>query len=101
MCWLFGAVASFLAAGAFQPRQARPDQRIVEEEDLQEAGPFPDGPPLIFVEDLVGVLGGLTPGAIRRLILRGTFGPFLRIGRRLALRKASFLASLEAREVRP
>ncbi len=55
-------------------------------------------PPLLFVPDVARVLQvGLA--AARKAILRGDCGPSLRFGRRIALKRESFLAALDAREV--
>ena len=71
-----------------------------DHERSESVGPFPDGPPVLFVEDLVAVLR-ITAGAVRKMIIRGELGPHLRIGRRLALRRGTFFEALAAREVRP
>jgi hypothetical protein len=58
-------------------------------------------PEVLFVPDLSMVLGGLTFSATRRAVLRGDCGPFLRIGRRIAVRREALLDALAAREVDP
>jgi hypothetical protein len=58
-------------------------------------------PEVLLVPDLAAVLGGLTPSATRRAVLRGDFGPFVRIGRRLAVRREALLDALAARELDP
>ncbi len=57
-------------------------------------------PEILFVPD-VGLVYGLTDSAARKAILRGDCGPYVRIGRRLAVRRESFLAALEANEIDP
>lgn len=57
-------------------------------------------PEILLVPD-VGLAFGLTPSAARKAILRGDCGPYLRIGRRLAVRRDSFLAALRELEVDP
>lgn len=57
-------------------------------------------PDLARVED-VGALLGMTVSGARRLILRGGLGPFVRVGRRIILRRESILAALREREVDP
>lgn len=58
-------------------------------------------PEVLFVPDLALALGGLTPSATRRAVLRGDCGRFVRLGRRLAVRREAFLDALAAREVDP
>jgi len=58
-------------------------------------------PEVLFVPDMALALGGITESAARRAVLRGECGPFLRIGRRLAVRRDAFLAALAARESSP
>ena len=55
-------------------------------------------PEVLFVPDLALALG-LSESAARRAILRGDCGPFLRMGRRLAVLRESFLTALETRQV--
>ncbi len=57
-------------------------------------------PELLLVPDVALALS-LSHSAARRVILRGDCGPYSRIGRRLAVRRESFLAALEARQVSP
>lgn len=57
-------------------------------------------PQVMFVRD-IGLALQLGPDAARRAILRGDCGPFFRVGRRLALRRDSFLAALASREQDP
>ena len=59
-----------------------------------------EDPILLFVDDLSDILK-LTRGAVRKAIQRGEFGPYLYIGRRLAVRRESFVAALKAREIAP
>jgi hypothetical protein len=61
---------------------------------------FPEGSPLLFTEDLARTLR-LTRGAVRKMLMRGECGSYLRIGRKLAVRRAAFLQALEAREISP
>lgn len=58
-----------------------------------------DLPEILFVQDLCAVLGGISPSAVRRAVHRGECGPFIEIGRRLAVLRDSFLSALRAREV--
>lgn len=54
-------------------------------------------PEILFIPDLALAL--LTSeSTARRAVLRGDCGPYLRFGRRLAVRRESLLDSLEARE---
>ena len=55
---------------------------------------------ILFVSDLAQVLQ-LTPGAIRKMLHRGELGPYFYIGRRLAVRRESLIATLKAREITP
>lgn len=55
-------------------------------------------PEIMFCPDLGLALGGITPSAARRAVLRGECGPYLRLGRRIAVRRESFLAALAERE---
>lgn len=73
-------------------------RRSTEGEGGAEA--FPEGSPLLFVDDLCAILK-LTAGAIRKALHRREFGPYLHIGRRLAVRRESLLATLKAREITP
>ena len=57
-------------------------------------------PEILFVPDIALTLL-LSHSAARRAILRGECGPYSRIGLRLAVRRESFLAALEARQVAP
>jgi len=57
-------------------------------------------PEVMFVPDVALALA-VKPSAARKAILRGDCGPYLRLGRRLAVRRESFLATLAAREVLP
>jgi len=57
-------------------------------------------PEVMFVADLALALR-VGESAARRALLRGECGPYLRIGRRLAVLRESFLASLAAREQLP
>ena len=57
-------------------------------------------PEILFLPDLALALG-MTPSAARRALLRGDCGPYFRVGRRYAVRRAAFLAALEARESQP
>jgi len=57
-------------------------------------------PEILFVLD-IGLAYGLTPSAARKAILRGDCGPYFRIGRRLAVRRESFLAALREQEIDP
>ncbi len=57
-------------------------------------------PEILFAPD-VGTALGLTVSAARKAILRGDCGPYLRIGRRLAVRRDSFLAALRELEIDP
>jgi hypothetical protein len=56
-------------------------------------------PEILFTPDLALALGGITPSAARRAVLRGDCGPYLRIGRRIAVRRESLLAALAEREM--
>lgn len=58
-------------------------------------------PEVMFIPDVRLALGGVSESSARRAILGGDCGPYLRIGRRLAVRRESFLAALAAREIRP
>jgi len=57
-------------------------------------------PQVMFVRD-IGLALQLGPDAARRAILRGECGPFIRVGRRLAVLRDSFLASLAKRQTGP
>ena len=57
-------------------------------------------PQVMFVPDVALALQ-CSASAARQAILRGDCGPFFRMGRRLALRRDSFLAALAAREHDP
>lgn len=56
-------------------------------------------PEILFVADLCGVLGGISPSAARRAVLRGECGAYVRICRRIAVRRESLIEALKAREV--
>lgn len=58
-------------------------------------------PEILFVPDLALALGGVSHRSARRAVLHGDCGPFLRIGRRLAVRRESLLEALRAREIQP
>lgn len=58
-------------------------------------------PEVLFLPDLAIALGLQSASAARRALLRGDCGPYLRIGRRLAIRREALLQSLAAREVHP
>jgi hypothetical protein len=84
-------------------RPTRIEQRVQEPTAL----PFGDDvgrraalPEVMLLPDLALALG-VTPSAARRIVLRGEIGPYSRVGRRIVVRRAAFLAALEAREVRP
>lgn len=57
-------------------------------------------PEILLVPD-IALVYGLTDSAARKAILRGDCGRYVRIGRRLAVRRESFLAALEANEIDP
>ena len=57
-------------------------------------------PEILFIPD-VAVALSVSESAARRAVLRGDCGPYLRIGRRLAVRRDSFLAALQLREISP
>ena len=57
-------------------------------------------PEILFVPD-VAIALGVMDSAARKTIVRGEIGPYFRIGRRLAVRRESFLAALAEREVIP
>lgn len=57
-------------------------------------------PQILFVPD-VAVALQVGKDAARRAILRGECGPYLRVGRRLAVLKESFLAALASRQTGP
>jgi len=57
-------------------------------------------PEIMFALD-VATAFGLTASAARKAILRGYCGPYFRIGRRLAVRRESFLATLREHEIDP
>lgn len=58
-------------------------------------------PELMFSGDVALALNLRSESAARRAIHSGRCGPFLRIGRRLAVRRDSLLDALAAREIRP
>jgi hypothetical protein len=57
-------------------------------------------PEVLLSEDVAVVLNIGVPAA-RRAIRSGECGPFIRLGRRLAVRRVAFLSALAAREVQP
>lgn len=57
-------------------------------------------PEVLRVEDVAAVLG-VKASAARKAVARGDCGPFVRLGRRMLVRRESFLASLAARESAP
>lgn len=57
-------------------------------------------PQVLLVED-VGLALQLGRDAARKAILRGECGPYIRLGRRLAVLRESFLAALASRQVGP
>jgi hypothetical protein len=57
-------------------------------------------PQVMFVPDLAIALQ-VGASAARRAVIRGDCGPFLRLGRRIAVRREAFLAALAAREIDP
>ena len=57
-------------------------------------------PEILFIPDLSLAIG-VTESAARKAVLRGECGPFVRIGRRLAVLRESFLAALAEREEKP
>lgn len=57
-------------------------------------------PELMLVEDVARVLG-VTPATARKAIRRGDVGRFVRIGRRLGVRRPEFLRTLDARQEAP
>jgi hypothetical protein len=58
-------------------------------------------PEVLFVPDLALALGR-TERSVRRLLVGGRVGiPYLRLGRRLAVRREALLAALADRETRP
>jgi len=54
-------------------------------------------PEILFVPDITLALR-IRASAARKAILRGDCGPYLRLGRRLAVRRESFMAALADRE---
>lgn len=54
-------------------------------------------PEVMFVAD-VAVALQLSPSSVRRAVLRGECGPYFRVGRRLGVRRESFLNALARRE---
>ena len=54
-------------------------------------------PEVLFIPDLALALQ-VSDSTARRAVLRGDCGPYFRFGRRLAVRRESFLDSLAARE---
>lgn len=57
-------------------------------------------PRVMFVEDVALALS-VEPAAARRAIVAGWCGPYLRLGRRLAVLRDSFLAELQSRAMEP
>jgi hypothetical protein len=57
-------------------------------------------PEILFVPDVALALQIGRPTA-RRMILAGECGPFMRVGRRLAVRRESLLRALAEREIHP
>jgi hypothetical protein len=57
-------------------------------------------PELMFIPDVAVALCVGKPAA-RRLVLRGDCGPYIRVGRRLAVLRESFLQALESRQELP
>ena len=57
-------------------------------------------PEVLFVLDIALILG-VKRSAARKAIRRGDCGPYLRLGRRLAVLRESLLEALREREVRP
>lgn len=58
-------------------------------------------PAILRAEDVAELVTGTTPRSARRLILSGALGPYLRLGRRLVVRRETMLAALEAAAVDP
>lgn len=58
-------------------------------------------PQVLFIPDLAVALGGVSLATARRAVIRGDCGPYLRIGRRIALRREAFLRALADREAAP
>lgn len=56
-------------------------------------------PEILFVPDLRLALGGVSESTVRRAVLRGACGPYVRLGRRLAVRREALLAHLRTIEV--
>jgi hypothetical protein len=56
-------------------------------------------PEILFASDVARALALQSSSAARRVILAGRAGPYVRIGRRLAVRRASFLAHLQTTEI--
>lgn len=57
-------------------------------------------PEVMFVPD-IGAALRLGPAATRRAVLRGACGPYVRIGRRLAVLRTSFLDALARQQTTP
>ena len=57
-------------------------------------------PELLRAEDVATILG-VSAQRARERISSGSLGPHLRFGRRLYIRKASFLAAIQAAEIAP
>jgi hypothetical protein len=58
-------------------------------------------PEVLLEGDIRLALGLDTDEEARAAVARGDCGPYLRLGRRLAVRRESFLAALAAREIAP
>lgn len=70
------------------------------EESEQHRVRAADLPLLLFVPDIAAATR-VRESAARKAVLRGDYGAYLRLGRRLALRRETFLAALKAREIDP
>lgn len=57
-------------------------------------------PEVVLAEDIALALH-VTPSAARCMVHRGELGAYLRLGRRLCVRRESLLAALQAREIVP
>lgn len=55
-------------------------------------------PVILFVPDVASVLC-LTNSAARKMVVRGELGPFINLGKRLALRRETFFAALKKLEI--
>lgn len=58
-------------------------------------------PEVLFIPDLAIALGGISESATRRAVLRGDCGPYVRLGRRLAIRRDALMSALQDREHDP